>query len=316
MSAHIERTIEPKDAEKTRSHLNQELLPFPNGISNRTNAIQLRIETAGITRKIGKNQVRAIRVILTGTHEAMKKLETDGKLLDWCDDNLKWLKETFVDENLVSAVLHRDEKTPHIHATIVPIITGERRKARKESETAKKTYRKKPANAARLCADDVMTREKLKQYQNSYAEAMLKYGLQRDIEGSEARHISTQQYYRELYAQNKNLIAENAVLQKQKTDKQKEINKLKSQANTERLKESIGDLFTGSKTKRLEQENADLKTQVQNLETKLKQEQTDKQQLITNYEKTVKEQQSILNRIYSYFPEIRENSALSVSAKS
>jgi hypothetical protein len=143
MSTHIERTVEPKNADKTRSHLNRELLTFPDGIFNRTDAIQRRIETAGITRKIGKNQVRAIRVMLTGTHDDMKQLETDGKLSDWCNDNLKWLKETFGAENLVSAVLHRDEKTPHIHATIVPIVTGERRKARKESETTKKKYRKK-----------------------------------------------------------------------------------------------------------------------------------------------------------------------------
>jgi len=151
-----------------------------------------------------------------------------------------------------------------------------------------------------------MTRENLKKYQDSYAAAMAKYGLQRGIEGSEARHISTQQYYRELYAQNETLREENAVLQEQKANKQKEVNKLKSQANTERLKESIGDLFTGSKTKRLEQENIELKTQIQNLETKLKQEQTDKQQLIANYEKTVKEQQGIINLIYSFFPEIKE----------
>lgn len=32
----------------------------------------------------------------------------------------------------VSAVLHMDEHTPHIHATVVPIVTGERRKARKK----------------------------------------------------------------------------------------------------------------------------------------------------------------------------------------
>ena len=53
----------------------------------------------------------------------------------WCDDNLKWLKETFGEENLVSAVLHMDEKTPHIHATVIPIVSGERRKAKKRTPT-------------------------------------------------------------------------------------------------------------------------------------------------------------------------------------
>ena len=40
-------------------------------------------------------------------------------------------------------ILHMDEKTPHIHATIVPIVTGERRKAKKEEQNGKKKYRKK-----------------------------------------------------------------------------------------------------------------------------------------------------------------------------
>ena len=78
MSAHIERTIEPKNADKNRTHLNRELIAFPDKVKNRTEAIQHRIETADITRKIGKNQVRAIRVMLSGTHEDMKQIEKNA----------------------------------------------------------------------------------------------------------------------------------------------------------------------------------------------------------------------------------------------
>ena len=109
-----------------------------------------------------------------------------------------------------------DETTPHIHATIVPIVTGERRKAGQKTKTGppptpddkpKKQYRKKSADSARLCADDVMARPKLKTYQDTYAQAMRVYGLQRGIDGSEAKHISTQQYYREVFVR-KNEMAE------------------------------------------------------------------------------------------------------------
>ena len=82
-----------------------------------------------IKRKVGTNQVKAIRVLLTGSNKDMKQMETDGPLDGWCSDNLKWLRETYGERNLVSAVLHMDEKKPHIHATIVSIVTGERRKA-------------------------------------------------------------------------------------------------------------------------------------------------------------------------------------------
>jgi hypothetical protein len=147
--------------------------------------------------------------MLSGRSDDMKRIEETGRLNDWCDDNINWLKQTFGAKNLVSAVLHLDEKTPHIHATVVPIVSGERRKARTEKPTeGKKKYKKKNSNAARLCVDDLMARDKLKDYQDSYAEAMAKYGLKRGIEGSEARHITTQQHYRDLHVQNENLKIE------------------------------------------------------------------------------------------------------------
>lgn len=67
----------------------------------------------------------------------------------------------------MSAVLHTDEKTPHTHATVVPIVTGERRKEREkkaETEQGKKKYRKKLADTVRLCSDDVVIHENLKHF--------------------------------------------------------------------------------------------------------------------------------------------------------
>ncbi|KAA6321730.1 Plasmid recombination enzyme [termite gut metagenome] len=163
-------------------------------------------------------------VMLSGSPDDMKRIEEAGRLNDWCADNVDWLKQTFGADNVVSAVLHRDETTPHIHATIVPVVTGERRKAKEEKSTeGKKKYRKKNPNAARLCADDVMARDKLKGYQDSYARRMQAYGLQRGIEGSEARHITTGQYYRELYVKNENLKEEIEDLQEQKEATREEV---------------------------------------------------------------------------------------------
>lgn len=112
----------PKNIDPTRTHLNRELVEFPDGVRNRTAAIRHRLDTAGLIRKIGKNQVQAIRIVLSGTHEDMARVEGEGKLDEWCADNVKWLRETYGADNLVSAVLHMDEETPHIHATIVPIV--------------------------------------------------------------------------------------------------------------------------------------------------------------------------------------------------
>ncbi len=208
MSCHIERkdakgkVYVPANADADRTHLNRELVRFPDGVSNRTEAIQHRIETAGLRRKVSKNQTKAIRVMLTGTHEQMMKIAEGGKLDSWIDANLKWLKETFGGDNLVSCVLHMDEKTPHLHATVVPIVTGERIRRKREGE---KKYETK--SGPRLSADDVMRRTKLHEYQNSYAAAMKPFGLQRGIVGSTAKHQANTDYYRQQVIQYEEDIA-------------------------------------------------------------------------------------------------------------
>ena len=198
MSCHIERKdakgkkYVPVNADANRTHLNQELVTFPVGVKNRTDAIQFRIDHAGLHRKVGKNQTKAIRIILTGTHEQMMRIQDSGRLDKWIDANLKWLRETFGSENLVSCVLHMDEKTPHLHATVVPIVTTERLRKKREGE---KKYETK--SGPRLSADDVMRRSKLHEYQNSYAAAMKPFGLQRGIVGSTARHQANSEYYKQ-----------------------------------------------------------------------------------------------------------------------
>jgi predicted nucleic acid-binding Zn-ribbon protein len=208
MSCHIERKdakgkiYVPGNANADRTHLNCELVRFPEGVSNRTEAVQHRIDTAGLRRKVGKNQTKAIRIILTGTHEQMMKIANGGRLDNWIDANLKWLKGTFGEENLVSCVLHMDEKTPHLHATVVPIVTGERIRRKREGE---KKYETK--SGPRLSADDVMRRTKLHEYQNSYAAAMKPFGLQRGIVGSTAKHQANSEYYRQQVIQYEEDIA-------------------------------------------------------------------------------------------------------------
>lgn len=198
MSCHIERkdakgkVYVPANADANRISQNRELLTFPAGIANRTEAIQHRIDTAGLHRKVAKNQTKAIRIILTGTHEQMMKIAKEGKLDNWINANLKWLRATFGSENLVSCVLHMDEKTPHLHATVVPIVTGERVRRKREGE---KKYETKPG--PRLSADDVMRRAKLHEYQNSYAVAMQPFGLERGIVGSTAKHQVNSEYYKQ-----------------------------------------------------------------------------------------------------------------------
>lgn len=80
MTAHIERFIIPKNADPTCTHLNRRLIDYPGGVKDRSAAVQRRLEEAGLTSKIGSNQVRAIRINVSGTHEDMKRIEEEGCL--------------------------------------------------------------------------------------------------------------------------------------------------------------------------------------------------------------------------------------------
>lgn len=320
MSAHIERTIKPKNADESRTHLNRELITFPDGVESRTQAIQHRLDTAGLTRKIGNNQVRAIRVLLTGTHEDMERITNEGRLDEWCSDNLKYLADTFGRENIVSAVLHMDEQTPHIHATLVPIVKGERKRKKKE-EQVKKRYRKKPTDTARLCADEIMTRAKLKSYQDTYAQAMSGYGLQRGINGSEAKHITTRQYYRDLMQQTEQLRTDIGQLQDRKETAQEELRRTKKEVQTEKLKsaattaathiaESVGSLFGSNKVKTLEKENTALQNRISELENEAqereKQQAQQMQEMKNAYEQQNRKLSEFVNFVKRYFPYVEK----------
>ena len=336
-TAHIERFIIPKNADPTRTHLNRRLIEYPDGVKDRSAAVQRRLEEAVLTRKIGSNQVRAIRINVSGTHEDMKRIEEEGRLDEWCADNLKYFADTFGKENIVAAHLHRDEETPHIHVTLVPIVKGERKRRKREEQT-KKRYRKKPTDTVRLCADDIMTRLKLKSYQDTYAEAMAKYGLQRGIDGSKARHKSTQQYYRDIQKLSDDLKAEVVDLQQQKETAREELRRAKKEIQTEKLKgaatvaaaniaESVGSLFGSNKVKTLERENTALHREVathgeaiEALQTRIQTMQADhsreiremqqrhlleKNEMVTKHQTEVSKLNALLIKATEWFPWFR-----------
>ncbi len=328
MSAHIERTVHPKNADRTRTHLNRELVQFPEGVRNRTQAIAHRIETAGIRRKVSANQVKAIRILLTGSNKDMKQMEAEGRIEDWCNDSLKWIRETYGEQNLVSAVLHMDEKTPHIHATVIPIVTGERRKAGQEEQNGKKKYRKKNPQDVRLCADDVMARHRLKHYQDTYAQAMNKYGLQRGVDGSLARHISTMQYYKQLVEQQDSLQKNIENLLGLEEEAMKKLKQVKGEINVQKMKgaavnattaiaDGVSSLFGGSKVKRLEAENENLKRNIVNLQKQVQAEQREQTKMENrhsseinrvdrSYRQKIAEYDNRLELIDTYFPIVKE----------
>ena len=141
-------------------------------------AVQDRIKKGYKGEKaIRKDSVKFLSLILTGTHERVKEIEKDPKLFkSYIEANVIFLMKEYGKENIVKLELHRDEKTPHLHAIIVPLTKD-----------------------GRLSAKEVVgDRKKLKSFQDRYAAAMKPFGLERGEEESQNTHITTKEFYQEL----------------------------------------------------------------------------------------------------------------------
>ena len=188
-------------------------------IENRLDAVRHQKDADGneYERKIRKGQICCIEIRMSASVEGMAEIIEQGRLMEWCRESIKWAQKEHGKENIVSAVLHMDEETPHLHVSLVPVVSGESKKQRttkkraaKDKEKAEKNgeeapkkkrrYKKKATvETLRLCADDVMTQWDLKRRQTEYAVAMAPFGLERGEEGSPAKHKDLAQYYKEQY---------------------------------------------------------------------------------------------------------------------
>ncbi len=184
-TTHNYRQHEVSNADKEAQHPNREYLNHAK--TDYWTLAEARIAEV-VTRKVRADQVRAVEVIMTGSPEAFARGQ-DGRAADysnsqWAQDNLNFLKEKFGEKNVVSFTLHQDEKTPHVHAVLVPITQD-----------------------GRLSAKDIFTRQSLRELQTDYAQAMAPHGMSRGIEHSQADHQPMRRQYSQ-EAENARQVAE------------------------------------------------------------------------------------------------------------
>ena len=166
-----------------------------------------------------------------------------------------------------------------------------------------------------------MTRAKLKSYQDTYAQAMSGYGLQRGIDGSEAKHITTRQYYRDLMQQTEQLQTDIAQFQDHKETAQEELKRAKKEVQTEKLKgaattaatniaESVGSFFGNNKVKTLERQNVVLQNRIFELEEDAQQREkrhTKQMQEMKNaYEQQNRRLSEFVDFVKRYFPYVEK----------
>ena len=170
---HIDREQIPENVDP---NLTDQNLEFCADVSKSLHhSVQDRIEKSYTGKKaIRKDAVKAIAVLLTGSHDRMKEIQSSKMhLLKWGQDNYNYLAEKFGEENIVRCTMHLDEKTPHIHAVVVPMVEGK-------------------LNASYYLDG----KKKLRNIQTEYAEKMNHWGLERGVSNENRKHTTTKDFYK------------------------------------------------------------------------------------------------------------------------
>lgn len=206
----------PDNADASKAMLNRELVSraYVDSLTGQTKmltidqAIRRRIEDAGI-KKLRPGQNTTLEIILTGSPETLNSLDEEG-LDKWVNESMDWAGKTWGKENIVTAVLHRDEKTPHIHLIVVPIVQGLSRRSKARDEMLRRAgkkakTKKRNTTGNRLSANEVYTQPRLYSYHTSYAkEVGAHFGLKRGVRGEKGSRKNPQKsidYNRELERQ-------------------------------------------------------------------------------------------------------------------
>lgn len=164
---HTFRERETPNADEARREENQ-ILVGPDTADGVVKAWQERAP-----EKIRKNAVLGIEYLVTASPEAMARMSRPEQD-QYFARAVSWLKEKHGSENVLSAVVHRDETTPHLTAMVIPLDGRGKLNAR----------------------EFLGGRQKLREMQTEFTERVGRaHGLDRGIEGSKARHQRVQSFY-------------------------------------------------------------------------------------------------------------------------
>lgn len=113
-SNHTLRIAKSENVDHKKSNLNRILIGSNNIKNDVFNYIYANRKD---TKAIRKDAVYAEEIVLSASPEFFKNKNLDA----WIEHQIEFLKTEY-NSNCVSAVLHLDEQTPHIHAFVVPIL--------------------------------------------------------------------------------------------------------------------------------------------------------------------------------------------------
>ena len=176
-------------------------------------------------KAIRKDATVMTSTIVTSDKGFFDKLSLKEQRL-FFEESYKFLKECYGEKNIVSAVVHMDETTPHMHLTAVPLTED-----------------------GKLSAKTIIDRKFLRHIQKAIPELLQSKGfdIERGVEGSAKGHTDTDEYKKE---QLKKLKAENKDLKRQNEELRKGYpnDTLKNWDNNNKLRQEIKELRADKNT--------------------------------------------------------------------
>jgi len=121
VSDHNLRVTASKNVEKSRSKNNT--YHAGNAGMNVIEEMEKRLEKVG---KFRKDANKLVNLVLSASPEFFSSADKK-KIKEWEEATFEWAKKTFGEENIIYAVVHHDEKTPHFHLSFTPIHEGKLR---------------------------------------------------------------------------------------------------------------------------------------------------------------------------------------------
>ena len=135
-----------------------------------TQFINDKIKALDLPTKVRKDAVLMCSFVVGSDGAFFKNLSPQEQELFFAECT-RFFAERYGEGNIISAVVHMDETTPHLHLNLIPIAGG------------------------RLCAKKLFDRKALTALQTDlYREVGAKWNLQRGKEGSQSKHLDTAEF--------------------------------------------------------------------------------------------------------------------------
>lgn len=167
--AHITRSQPTPNADPDKAHLNYSVVgPDWNDKQGIHDAIQGRTP-----KKYRHDAIRTLEYIVTASPEWFAA-NSDQQAALYFEAAVDWFQDEYGAENVVSAVVHRDETSPHMHILVVPVdsVTGR-------------------LNAKQIFGGKGL----LHRRQSSFADHMSEFGVDRGKGNPERKHTKVRDWY-------------------------------------------------------------------------------------------------------------------------